>query len=468
MYKILVILIVSLINSFAGSLPTNSIVRIMVTASVPNYQYPWQNEKIGSSSGSGIIIDGKMILTSAHVVNNAKFIKVQKENSPQKYAAYVMYISHQADLAILSMPDKTFFEGTKALTFSTAATQGDAITVLGFPVGGNNLSITKGVISRIERHMYAHSSEKMLTFQVDAAINPGNSGGAAINQKGEVVGVAMQSLTKASNIAYLVPSLIINTFLHDIKDGKVDGFHNAENAVQWLTNDTLKAYYGVTQNQGVIVSNVDNNENELKLGDIILSIDDKPLSHEGTVQTPYGIMDYQYLLHTRPAGSTLPLKIIRDKKTMTINYTLKRKHEMVRTLQGEQPSYLVYGGFIFSPLTHNYLKAINLDSSNFELFFFHNDKTKHVKEPVILQYEVLDHAINSGYAAHGDLVKSVNGVLVESFHHFVELIDKVSEPMTVIEFIDEDYKKIVLDTQKAKESFKDIKVTYGVDLDRRL
>lgn len=215
MYKILVILIVSLINSFAGSLPTNSIVRIMVTASVPNYQYPWQNEKIGSSSGSGIIIDGKMILTSAHVVNNAKFIKVQKENSPQKYAAYVMYISHQADLAILSMPDKTFFEGTKALSFSTAAKQGDAITVLGFPVGGNNLSTTKGVISRIERNMYVQSSEKMLTLQVDAAINPGNSGGAAINQKGEVVGVAMQLLPKASNIAYLVPSLIINsTFAH--------------------------------------------------------------------------------------------------------------------------------------------------------------------------------------------------------------------------------------------------------------
>jgi len=468
MLKILTLFLGLVTTLFAGALPTQSIVKISVTSSIPNYQYPWENGKIENSSGSGIIINDKTILTSAHVVQNAKFIYVRTINNPKKYRAYVIYISHQADLAILSLPDKTFFEKTKPLKFTTTAKPGDTITVLGFPIGGDGLSTTKGIISRIERNLYVQSAETMLLFQVDAAINPGNSGGAAINQNGEVVGVVIQGLVKANNIGYLVPSLIINTFLQDIKDARVDGFDNSETRIQSLSNDTLKEYYGITHHQGVIVSHLDKNEKQLKLGDLILSIDNQPVSHEGTIKTPYGIMSYKHLLQTKPIGETLSFKIIRDSKPLTIHYILKKKHEMVRTLKGMEPRYLVYAGFVFSPLTHNYLKAINLDSSNFELFFADNCLTKHIKEPVILQYEVLEHSINSGYVAHGDVVKSVNGVLVEDFAHFVTLIDSVDTPYTIIDFIDEDYKKIVLDTKNAKENFKDIKAIYGLNRDRNL
>ena len=114
------------------------------------------------------------------------------------------------------------------------------------------------------------------------------------------------------------------------------------------------------------------------------------------------------------------------------------------------------------------MAAINLTSSNFELLFFDNGKTKHIKEAVILQYETLPHEINTGYIAHGDMVKSVNGVNVVDFAHFVKLIDASSTPLTIIEFIDEDFKKIILDTKKAKESFEEIKTIYGLSSDRRL
>ena len=113
----------------------------------------------------------------------------------------------------MEVKDKSFFEGSEALKISTDVKQGDTITVLGFPIGGTTISTTKGVISRIERTLYSWSYESMLGIQVDAAINPGNSGGPAINAKGEIVGIAMQNLTKASNIAYIVPSIIVNTFL---------------------------------------------------------------------------------------------------------------------------------------------------------------------------------------------------------------------------------------------------------------
>ena len=66
------------------------------------------------------------------------------------------------------------------------------------------------------------------------------------------------------------------------------------------------------------------------------------------------------------------------------------------------------------------------------------------------------------------MVKSVNGVNVVDFAHFVKLIDASNTPLTIIEFIDEDFKKIVLDTNIANESIEEIKAIYGLNSDRRL
>lgn len=312
MLKNFVLLALTLSVSCAGA--AQSIIQIFSATSAPNYQYPWQSGKIEEHSGSGIVIGEQRIITSAHVVSNAKFIQVSKENSSKKYIAHVKYISHQADLAILEVQDKSFFEGTHALEFTTEIKQGDPITVLGYPLGGQTISTTKGIISRIEPSRYTWSGENLLAIQVDAAVNTGNSGGAALNQKGEIVGISMQTYTKANNISYIVPSLIVNSFLVDIKDGKVDGYDNAKTAFQPLINETLKKHYGISNDIGVVISHLDKNENTLQLGDILLSIDNNPVYNDGTIKTSYGIMKYTFALHTKPVGDTITMKVVREKK----------------------------------------------------------------------------------------------------------------------------------------------------------
>lgn len=468
MLKKLILFLCLATGLFAAPLPSQSIVKITCSVSLPNYQYPWQNGKIQEFGGSGAIIAGQMILTSAHVVSNSKLIQVSKENGSKKYTAHIKYISHQADLALLEVKDKSFFEGSESLKISTDVKQGDTITVLGFPIGGTTISTTKGVISRIERTLYSWSYEYMLGIQVDAAINPGNSGGPAINSKGEIVGIAMQGLAKANNIAYIAPSLIINTFLLDTKDGTINGYDNSDTKVQYLNNDTLKNHYELKGDKGVVVTNLDKNEHDLRLGDIILSIDNIPIMNDGNIKTPYGVMYYKHALHSKPVGDTLKFTIIRDKKNIDITYTLKQKHQIVYTEKDKEPRYLIYGGFIFSPLTYNYLLPISSANVNFEFYFLENCKTKHIKEAVMMLYETLPHEINTGYKSHGDIVKSVNGINVVDFAHFVKLIDASNTPLTTIEFVDEDFKKIILDTKKAKESFEEIKAIYGLSADRRL
>jgi S1-C subfamily serine protease len=98
------------------------------------------------------------------------------------------------------------------------------ITIVGYPIGGSKISVSRGIVSRKEQSTYAHSEvDSHLVIQVDAAINPGNSGGPAI-QNGKVAGVAFQVASKGENIGYIIPTSVVNHFLKDIEDGIYNGY----------------------------------------------------------------------------------------------------------------------------------------------------------------------------------------------------------------------------------------------------
>lgn len=74
-----------------------------------------------------------------------------------------------------------------------------SIMLCSLVTGGDNISVTKGVVSRVEPTQYVHGATQLMAIQIDAAINPGNSGGPAI-MGNKVVGVAFQNLSGAENI----------------------------------------------------------------------------------------------------------------------------------------------------------------------------------------------------------------------------------------------------------------------------
>ena len=200
-----------------------AIVKIYTIHDVPDYYNPWSMKGPFGSTGSGCVIKGRKILTNAHVVSDKTFIQVRRYGDAKKYEARVLSVSHAADLALLTVNDPAFFEGVTPLDFGDLPRTREEILVYGFPLGGDTLSTTKGVVSRIEHQTYTHSSDSFLAVQIDAALNPGNSGGPAIND-GKIVGVAMQVISQASNIGYIVPVPIINHFLRDLEDGRYNGF----------------------------------------------------------------------------------------------------------------------------------------------------------------------------------------------------------------------------------------------------
>ncbi|NBV87229.1 MAG: serine protease, partial [Verrucomicrobia bacterium] len=149
-----------------------SLARIGNTSQDPNYRQPWLPGVTMSSSGTGWVVSKDRILTNAHVVSNARFLTLEKENDPKKYIATVEHIAHDCDLAILKVQDPSFFQGTIPLELGDIPDIESEVSVYGYPIGGERLSVTRGVVSRIDFRPYAHSGiDSHLTIQIDAAIN---------------------------------------------------------------------------------------------------------------------------------------------------------------------------------------------------------------------------------------------------------------------------------------------------------
>lgn len=469
MKKLLLILTLS-IFSYASNLPSNSVVKIFASLSIPNYQYPWQTSQRMQVSGSGVIIKDNYIITNAHVISHAKFVQVSHDKSSKKYTAKIKYISHQADLALLEVEDKSFFNDAKPLKLSENVSTGENVTVLGYPVGGFSLSTTKGIISRIEYQNYVHSYESMLAIQIDASINSGNSGGAAINDNNEVIGIVMQSFTSnaAENIGYIIPTLIVNSFLEDIKDGKVDGYDNSSTKIQTLENKDLRDYYNIKDNKGILLYETEKNETVLKKGDILLEIEGNEILNDSSVKTKYGNQSYKYFFHRKPVGDTVKFKLRRDNEIIDVDYTLKRKNELIKYEYINEPKYIIFGGLVFAPLTKNYIILQKISTLLFEVFYELNDKAQGIDEPVIIQIEKFSHNVNEGYNPYLFMVYEVNGIKVKNFKHFVKLIDESKDKYTIINFLDMENHKYVFDTKKARDSFEEIKNIYGLTTDRKV
>ncbi len=227
-----------------------------------------------AGTGSGVVIVGKRILTNSHVVNHASQVLVQPDKSSDKFSASVEVLAPGIDLALLKLDDESFFDEHPALPMnSRVPALQQTVFVYGYPEGGSELSITRGIVSRVEFAAYYHSVEG-LRVQVDAAINPGNSGGPAVAD-GKLVGIAFSRLQRSDNIGYIIPAEEIELFLADLKDGRYGGKPALQIDVQKMENDALRARFKLAKKaKGVLVRRVRLREDSypLKVGDVITKI----------------------------------------------------------------------------------------------------------------------------------------------------------------------------------------------------
>ncbi len=453
-----------------------AIVKIYTIRNNPNYFNPWSMHGPSSSTGSGCIIEGRRILTNGHVVSNQTFVQVRKSGEPKRYRARVVSVSHAADLALLTVDDDDFFEGVHPLKIGDLPRPRQDVLVYGFPLGGDTLSVTKGVISRIEHQVYVHSSGRFLAGQIDAAINPGNSGGPVIKD-GKVVGVVMQTIPSAENIGYMVPSPVIRHFLRDIDDGRYDGFPGLGVVLEPLENDDLRARYKVDDDEtGVLVIRVLDGspaEGALETGDVIVRIDGHEVANDGTIEfRPKERTSLAYAVQKHQLGDEIEIELLRDGVRKRVVVKLSRPYERDSLVPAEQydrmPTYYIYGGLVISPLTKNYLRAwgpnwYNAAPKEFVALLGRNIPSRD-GEQVVFVVKVLADDVNKGYHdLRNWIIESVNGHRVLNMGDLVRTVEAADG---YVEFKGRDGRVVVLDSRKSKEAMGRILRTYHIGSDR--
>src|SRR3984957_17970916 len=220
----------------------NSVGKGFATIRYPDPFKPWSKQAPSEVSGSGVVIEGRRILTNAHVVLYATQVQIQANAAGDKLPATVIAVAPGIDLAVLQLDDPSFFDTHPPLARAGKLPHiKDAVLAYGFPTGGNSLSITKGIVSRIEFVPYNYPVSG-LRIQVDAAINPGNSGGPAVAGD-KMIGLAFSHLVgDTQNIGYIIPNEEVELFLKDIADGHYDGKPAMYDELQTLENPALRAF----------------------------------------------------------------------------------------------------------------------------------------------------------------------------------------------------------------------------------
>src|ERR1051325_228961 len=325
----------------------NSVVKVFSTVRYPDPYKPWTKEAPTSVTGSRVGIEKKRILSNAHMVLYASQVQVQANQSGDKVSATVEAIAPGIDLAILKLDDETFFDSHPPMPRAKMLPEiKDAVMVYGYRDGGTSLSITKGIVSRIEFVSY-NFPVSGLRIQIDAAINPGNSGGPAVAGD-KMIGLAFSTYGGAGNIGYIIPCEEIDLFLEDIADGHYGGKPAMFDELQTLETPVLRPFLKLDKSvEGILVHQPFSSDASypLKEWDVITRIGDVRVDNQGMIKAGSNLrVRFAYMIQKIAKNGKLPLTLVRAGKEMQVELPVMSERPMViPTLQGAYPSYFVYG-----------------------------------------------------------------------------------------------------------------------------
>jgi S1-C subfamily serine protease len=465
-----------------GSEPEKSVVQVFTSFQEPNWSAPWIFDSPRRASGTGFLIDGDRIMTNAHVVAWTTQLIVRRYHDPKPYFAKVEFVAHDIDLAVIKVQDPDFYKGMKPLDFGPLPKVRSQVITYGFPAGGQQISYTRGVVSRIEVQSYVHIGNRaFLAVQTDAAINPGNSGGPVI-QDDKVVGVAFEGISGLQSTGYFIPTVIIHHFLEDIKDGVYEGVPEAGLRLSALQNPAFRRMLKLPEESknGVRIDqilDIPTTQALLKTNDVIMQVGDYPVDDDGTITYDGNTVGVSAAVDLAQNGDTIPLKIWRDGQMTDVKLPVKVYNDDAD--QGNQydvlPHYYIYGGLVFTPLSLDYLKTFGqnwTDSAGreliYELVYRHLEDSKHWRpEPVVLA-SILDNAVNANFTTRGQvMVDKINGIRIERLSDVPKAFAATSGPDASIEFLPDHHFEVIrkADAEKANPDILDI---YRVPAQSRL
>lgn len=293
----------------------------------------------GTASGSGFVIDKDgLIVTNAHVINDADEVSVELDDKTSTKAK-VVGKDASIDIAVLKVESEKGKMNPLPLGESKGLKVGDPVIAIGNPFGLDR-TVTTGIVSALQREISAPNGFTIKdVIQTDASINPGNSGGPLLDAAGKVIGVNSQIATAgggSEGVGFAVPIDTVRDALPELKSkGKVERAYMGVTGLS-LSAEMLKDL-NLPADEGVLIQDVTKdgpsqkaglkggdtqvtvNGEEVSLGgDIIKEIDGKKIEDMKQI---IGIVD------SKKPGDEIEVKYIRDKKEKTAKVKLATRPE---------------------------------------------------------------------------------------------------------------------------------------------
>ncbi|AGW86149.1 Protease degQ [Blattabacterium sp. (Nauphoeta cinerea)] len=377
---------------------------------------PQRNDTPGLH-GSGVIIspDG-YIVTNNHVIKDAEKIEISLSDQ-RTYKAKLIGTDPSTDIALLKINEKNlpfiYFSDSNKVQV------GEWVLAIGNPFDLNS-TVTAGIISAKNRSLGILRGETQSAiesfFQTDAAVNPGNSGGALINTNGELIGINTAISSASGNFigySFAAPSNLVAKVIQDIKKyGTVQRAYLGVRGMDFSKTEYLKAYnkethQNIKSQQGFLIGEVFEKSGAadagLKKGDIIKSIDGKPIQN---------VADLSFIVGTKYPGDKVKVNIIRNRHKKTFNVILKdlQGKTKIRTKKEITPSELL--GAIFEPLSQESKKDFGIDYG-------------------ILIKEIITGRLSSIGLEEGDIILSINGEKMKKPNDVDRVLKKYSGDVTI-------------------------------------
>ncbi len=269
------------------------------------------------SLGSGVIVDAERgyVLTNNHVIERADKISVTLRDG-RRFSAKLIGTDPESDIAVIQIPAENLT--ALPLADSEKLQVGDFVVAIGNPFGLGQ-TVTSGIVSALGRTGLGIEGYEDF-IQTDASINPGNSGGALVNLRGELVGINTAILAPGGGnvgIGFAIPIHMAEQIMQQlIEYGEVSRGRLGVTA-QDLTPELAQAF-GLKQTRGTVIAQVEPGSAAaragLKVGDIILKINGKPVSNSADVRNRVGLLR---------VGSTVEITLLRDGRERTVRATIE-------------------------------------------------------------------------------------------------------------------------------------------------
>jgi len=454
----------------------NAIIHIEITSKDYSYTQPWTRSE-RKDEKSGVVIDGHQILTTADGLNDQTLIRLKKQGGGLFSLGRVVWIDYQSNLAVLTTDEKDFWTGLQPAELADPVPMSGEMRIQRWQ--DDQLEDRKGEIDQMTVENSELSFVSVPVLKIDSTIS-GAGYGEAVTVGNKLIGLAYEDDGDTISVA---PSSFIAPILKARRAGTYTGmgyfdftWDPAENP---LCLDYLKLPGAA---RGVIVKETGLKPEVVSLvkpHDVILQIDGFDIDAEGNYHDP----QYQKLslenLSSRGkwAGMTCNLKIWRDGKEMNIVYKLPEaafSDELVPYQSFDQtPEYILAGGFVFVPLTEDYLRSWGASwrqRAPFRLFYYNMDKVRPERPERVVLSDVLPNEENIGYESlRNTVIDEVNGMKIKQLSDIETALQSPINGFDVFKFEKgEAVQEAVLDASEMDSANQELMTRYHIPADHVL